>query len=136
MSDSTISKFMLFVMAILLGWFFYSQGWIFSDFKNVSSKEANYLIDNDKNLTLVDVRIPYEYKKGFIKTSVNVPLYQFEENLSLMEPYKDTKVLFYSERGDESMKAARLLSKHGYTILNLKGGIVFWIRHGFVLRLP
>jgi len=123
-------------MAGMLGWFFYSQGWILANFQNVSPQEAKKLLEEDKNFTLVDVRSTYDFKKDFIEGAVNVPLSKLKIDTSLMQKYKNRKILLCSERGEESIEVARLLKNRGYTFLNLKGGIVFWLRAGYVLRQP
>ena len=136
MNDKKINIVIWLLMAGMLGWFFYAQGWILANFKNVSPQEAKVLLSEDNNLTLVDVRTPYAFKKDFIDGAVNVPLYKLKTDPTLMQKYKNRKILLYSERGEESIEVARLLKNQGYTFLNLKGGIVFWLRAGYVLRRP
>ena len=41
------------------------------------------------------------------------------------------KTLVYSERGEVSVEASRILAKRGFEVLNLEGGVVFWIRAGY-----
>lgn len=136
MSDKITNYFIWLIMSGMLGYFFYIQGWIFADFQNLSTSEANYLIENDKNITVVDVRSKQEYKKDYIKSGINIPSSELEHNLSRIEKFKETRILLYSERGDRSIDMARLLSKNGFTVLNLKGGMVFWIRKGYVVSRP
>ena len=136
MNDKKINIFIWLLMVGMLGWFFYSQGWILANFKNVSPQEAKVLLAEDKNLTLVDVRTSNSFKKDFIDGAVNVPLSKLKIDQTLMQKYKNRKILLYSERGEESIEVARLLKNQGYTFLNLKGGIVFWLRAGYVLQRP
>jgi len=134
MKDKTINILIWSLMVGMLGWFFYSQGWILANFKNVSPKEAKVLLAEDKNLTLVDVRTSNSFKKDFIEGALNVPLSKLKTDQTLMQKYKNRKILLYSERGEESIEVARLLKNQGYTFLNLKGGIVFWLRAGYLLQ--
>ena len=136
MNDKIINILIWLLMAGMLGWFFYSQGWILANFQNVSPQEAKKLLEEDKNLTLVDVRSIDDFKKDFIEGAVNVPLSKLKIDTSLMQKYKNRKILLCSERGEESIEVARLLKNRGYTFLNLKGGIVFWLRAGYVLWQP
>jgi rhodanese-related sulfurtransferase len=131
--NQAINFLMISVMAGLLGYFLYSEGWILSDFKNLSPQEANYLIENDTNITLIDVRSRAMYKKDFIEGAINVPMTLKEQKLSRFDKFKDTKLLLYSERDEKSMEVARLLTPKGFKILVLKGGVVFWIRTGYVV---
>jgi rhodanese-related sulfurtransferase len=59
-----------------------------------------------------------------------------EHNLSRFNHYKDKTLLLYSERDDKSMEVARLLTPKGFKVLVLKGGVVFWIRYGYVVQYP
>jgi rhodanese-related sulfurtransferase len=117
---------MWLTMAALLGYFSYFKGWIFNDFKNISPQEAQVLLENPHNLTLVDVRSKKEFKKDHLKNAVSFSLEKLSDfNLTTKE------LLVYSERGEESVEASRILSKKGYKVLNLEGGVVFWIRAGY-----
>jgi len=134
--NRAINFLMLTMMLGLLGYFLYGEGWIFSDFKNVSPQEAGYLIENDKNITLIDVRSRAMYKKDFIAGAINIPMTLKEHSLARFDTYKKTTLLLYSERDDKSMEIARLLTPKGFKILVLKGGVVFWIRYGYVVTRP
>jgi len=135
-NDKKINIFIWLLMVGMLGWFFYSQGWILANFQNLSPQEAKVLLTEDKNLTLVDVRTSTAFKKDFIDGATNVPLSKLKTDQTLMQKYKNRKILLYSERGEESIEVARLLKNQGYIFLNLKGGIVFWLRAGYVLQRP
>ena len=120
---------MKLLMALMLGYFAYFKGWVFSDFENVSPQEAYALLENDKNITFIDVRSKKEFEKDHIKGAISLPI----ETLDIPNTYtsEHRKVLVYSERGERSVEASRILSKRGYKVLNLKGGMVFWIRAGY-----
>jgi len=122
---------MKLLMALMLGYFAYFKGWVFSDFKNVSPQEAYALLENDKNITFIDVRSKKEFEKDHIKGAISLPM----EMVAIPNTYtsEHKKVLVYSERGERSVEASRILSKRGYEVLNLKGGVVFWIRAGYEL---
>ena len=113
-------------MAGLLGYFAYFKGWILNDFKNVSPQEAYVLLQNDNNITFVDVRSQKEFEKDHIEGAISIPLeFLSKHNIS------SEKLLVYSERGEISVEASRILAKRGYKVLHLKGGVVFWIRAGY-----
>ena len=136
MSDKIINTLLWIIMSGMLGYFFYIQGWIFADFENLSTSEAKYIIENDKNITLVDVRSRLEYKRDYIKGAINIPASELKESLVKIKPFQNRKIVVYSERGDRSLDMARLLSKKGFRVLHFKGGMVFWIRRGYVVSRP
>ena len=125
---------MWLMMLGMFGYFAYSQGWIFSHFQNLSTEEAHALMEEDKNLIVIDVRSSKEYQRDYIAGAINIPFSEMEENLSRVLLFKNKKILLYSERGKRSIDASHLLSKEGFNVLHLNGGVVFWIRKGYSIR--
>ncbi|MBT2286090.1 rhodanese-like domain-containing protein [Paenibacillus polymyxa] len=82
------------------------------------------MMNNNKRI-VVDVREPGEYKRGFIKGAVNIPLSQLQRRLA--EIPKDKTVLLYCQSGMRSKNAAKVLSRSGYSkIAHLQGGVSAW----------
>jgi rhodanese-related sulfurtransferase len=113
-------------MATMLVYFSYFKGWILNDFRNISPKAAHTLLEVSSNIIVVDVRSQKEFDKDHIKNAISFPL----EKLSDFN-VTGSKLLVYSERGELSIEASRVLSQKGYEVLNLEGGVVFWIRAGY-----
>ena len=111
-------------MAGLLFWFAYTKGWIFANFESISPKQAITLIENDNNITLLDVRTPAEFKSGHLRNATLIPLDKLETNLSKLAPYKNKKILVYCRSGNRSVAASRILEGHGFQPVNIKNGIV------------
>ena len=116
-------------MAMLLGWFAYFKGWIFNDFKNISPQEAHKLLQNSNNILLLDVRSQKEFDKDHIEGAMYIPREVWDISNSYVNSERITIV--YSERGERSVEASRILAKRGFKVLNLEGGVVFWIRAGY-----
>jgi rhodanese-related sulfurtransferase len=127
MSEKSINLTMWLIMAILLGYFAYFKGWIMGDFKNISPQEA-YALFETSSLRFVDVRSKKEFDKDHIRGATHIGLDDLAMAYKLFE--KET-LLVYSERGERSVKAARILSEQGFKVFNLEGGVVFWIRAGY-----
>ena len=103
----------------------YAKGLILTNYESVSPKVAYEMIQNDDNLTLLDVRTPDEFKKdGRIAGAKLIPLYNLEGNLKMLD--KSKQVLVYCHSGNRSASASRILAKHGYTVFNMSGGISSW----------
>jgi len=120
-------------MAVLLGYFAYFKGWIFADFRNISPQEAHALLDSSNNILLLDVRSKKEFEKDHLKGAIHIPREIWDIPNSYINSEKVT--IIYSERGERSVEASRILAKRGFKILNLEGGIVFWIRAGYEVDL-
>ncbi len=84
-------------------------------------------------VTLVDVRTAEEYAEGHIPDALNIDVLQddFTQKATARLP-KDRRVAVYCRSGKRSLKAAALLVKAGYKVVNLKGGWFEWTAN----RLP
>ncbi len=71
---------------------------------------------------LIDIREPYEYKRGTIKTAKNIPMGNL---LSAPEKYllKDKKYYIMCQSGGRSGNACRLLARQGFDVMNVTGGM-------------
>ena len=116
-------------MAALLSYFAYFKGWIFADFENISPYKAHDLLSSSNKIIVVDVRSEEAFKKDHIKGAISVPFEILDIHKRLVNSKR--KILVYSERGEVSVEAARLIAKRGFEVLNLEGGVVFWIRAGY-----
>ncbi len=111
-------------MAGLIFWFAYSKGWILANFESIDAKQAIYLLENDDNVTLLDVRTIEEYKSGHIRDATLIPLQVLNENLNKLQQNKHKHIIVYCRTGSRSVSASRILEKNGFTPLNVKGGII------------
>ena len=98
--------------------------------KEISAKELKEIfINKSKNLCLLDVRNPDEYKINSIKGAKLFPLKRIEEEENILKIKKlmETHDLcFYCKSGKRSKQAIYLLKKHGISGINLNGGIDGW----------
>jgi len=71
---------------------------------------------------LIDIRESYEYNSGSLKSAKNIPM----GNL-LMEPnkylVKDETYYIMCQSGGRSGSACRELSKEGFNVVNVSGGM-------------
>ena len=111
-------------MAGLVFWFAYSKGWILANFQSIDAKQALYLLENDDNVTLLDVRTIQEFKSGHLRGATLIPVQALDENLGMLKQDKDKKIIVYCRTGSRSVSASRILEKNGFTPLNVKGGII------------
>ena len=111
-------------MAGLFFWFAYNKGWIFANFTSIDAKQAVHLIETDDNLTILDVRTIPEFKEGHLADATLIPLDMLEQNLDKLKSNKDKKILVYCRSGNRSVSASRILETHGFTPVNVKGGII------------
>ena len=75
---------------------------------------------------VLDVRMPEEHRQRAIKDAINAPLYAMRETMSGFD--KDKKYIVYCNTGERSAAAAFILSKMGFEVYALQGGISGMIR--------
>ena len=124
-------------MGSLIIWFSYTKGWILANFESIDAKQAYTLINNDENVTLLDVRTAQEFKVSHIRNSTLIPLQILKENLNKLTTDKNKKILVYCQTGRRSVNASRILKNNGFTPINIKDGMIAMKYMGFeVLSTP
>ena len=84
------------------------------------------------SVQLLDVRTPQEFASGHIKGAININVQSVDfQQTAENKLSKDSTILVYCRSGRRSMKAADILSRIGYKVINLKGGIIDWENDGF-----
>ena len=111
-------------MVAIVFWFAYTKGWILANFESIDAKTAITLLENDDNVSLLDVRTIEEYKEGHLRDAKLIPLQTLSDNLTMLKADKDKKIIVYCRSGNRSVAASRILESHGFTPLNVKGGII------------
>lgn len=71
---------------------------------------------------VVDVRSKQEYEAGHVTGAVHIPFIQLPVRMKELEP--ERAVLVYCRSGNRSARAGAYLARHGFTVLNMRGG--FW----------
>lgn len=102
--------------------------------ENITVDQAFGLIQSDSSVIVLDVRTPEEYESqtGHLAHALLIPVQQLEERMSELNGYKAQTIIAYCRTGNRSGRAATLLNKHGFTVLNMDGGITAWNKD----RLP
>lgn len=77
---------------------------------------------------LLDVRERGEFNAGHAPQARNIPLSQLPARLGKFP--EDRTIVTVCRSGARSAHAARLLSGHGYDVVNLAGGMNAWRREG------
>lgn len=90
-----------------------------------SKTDVIHVNDMDKllgSVDLIDIREPYEYKTGSIKTAKNIPMGTLLDN---PDKYlkKDNTYYIMCQSGGRSNSACSVLSRKGYQVVNVAGGM-------------
>ena len=94
--------------------------------KKITAEQANVLIKNNSDLTILDVRSERDFLDGHISNAILVPYKLVRRNYgSLLD--KEKKYLIYCDNGKRSEKIGKILSNKGFSkIYVLIGGIEKW----------
>jgi len=65
-------------MVVLFASFAYSKGWILADFEFIDAKKAIMLVENDNNVTVLDVRTLREYKNQHLVNAKHIPVQNYK----------------------------------------------------------
>lgn len=134
MRKKQIINLLYWIVLLSIGLYFaYAKGWIFADFESITPQQAHTLLENDKNVFLLDVRTQDEFSKEYIEGATLIPVQVLSENLSKLQNVKSKKIIVYCHSGNRSVAASRILVKNGFIPLNVKGGISQWKNEGFTV---
>ena len=77
--------------------------------------------DKDKVL-VVDIRLEEQYQRGTFPGAVNLPMAEFEDRKTELEPYKDKEIYLMCHTGERSLEYVQDLIADGYDAGNVTGG--------------
>lgn len=91
---------------------------------NIDYKNAKQILASNNECILLDVRSEQEYKEEHLQGSINIPLYDINEEIERIIPNKNNPIITYCQSGARSKKAVSILQKKGYKELyNIEGGL-------------
>lgn len=81
-----------------------------------------------KDVQLIDVRTPNEYKAGHIDDAINIDVMKMESFVQEVEKLDKAKPIYlYCKIGGRSKKASKKLEELGFTtIYDFSGGYIKW----------
>jgi rhodanese-related sulfurtransferase len=96
------------------------------NYEDCAGEEFKSRLMKESNAVLLDVRSASEFKGGTIKGAKNSNMLSpsFHSKIGRMDPSKTYFV--FCRSGARSGTAAKLMSKAGLKVINLKGGIGTW----------
>lgn len=96
---------------------------------NLNVKEVNQLLQDNKEVVLIDVRTPEEYEQGHLEGSNLINFYgdSFQQEIGKLD--KEKEYVIYCRSGGRSGKAVNMMQQMGFAkVHNMSGGILAWNR--------
>ena len=140
-SNGIVKDKVLIMKAILLtmfmGFSFFGLCAQDNKFKTVDATEFAKVIENPE-VVLLDVRTAEEHADGYIPgTHYNLDVLKEDyEQLATQTLPKEKPVALYCRSGNRSKNAARILSEHGYEVIELGTGFRGWVAAGMPVAKP
>lgn len=97
-----------------------------NSYRQVSSKEAAAMMEEETDYIILDVRTPEEYEEKHITGAVNLPNETIGTEEIAQLPDKKQLILVYCRSGNRSKQASKKLADLGYTNIIEFGGIKDW----------
>lgn len=94
------------------------------EFENISLKEGIRRSKDKTNYILMDVREEARFIEGHLENAISCPYGILKE---CYERMRGKKIIVYCDFGGQSMMAARHLSKEGYEVYNIIGGVYYYM---------
>lgn len=91
--------------------------------------ELKQMIEDQEQINIVDVRAKTDYEKGHIKDAISIPKKEIELNLHKLSREKINIVYCYTGECHLAARAAVMLAKNGFPVMELDGGIESWRDH-------
>ena len=123
-------RLMKIVYCFIIFIIFFSCEYTDYQIKNIEPKELNSNLSKD--ITILDVRTPEEFKTGHIEGAININFYSKLFNSAVNKIDKKSSLYVYCKSGSRSEDAVNVLKRLGFrNIFNLKGGIQSWQSKGY-----
>ena len=91
----------------------------------LSPLQVVQLINHD-NAVIVDVRNPALFVEGHIIDAVSIPADDIAEKWKKLEKFRSKPIILTCQSGTDSSRAAAFLTKQGFDIKTLTGGLRAW----------
>lgn len=94
------------------------------DINEIKPNDLERLMQEDKNLIVIDVRENEEVEQGMIENAKHIPLQNIPYSKDELD--KSKHYIFVCRSGGRSMKAALYMDEQGFKVSNMTGGMLEW----------
>lgn len=91
----------------------------------LSTRELTALVNAEQGLVL-DIRPSKEFAGGHISGALNIPADKLNQRMSELDKHKAKTIIVVDAMGQHAGTWCGVLSKAGYTVAKLSGGIGSW----------
>lgn len=95
-------------------------------YQDLYAEDFQEKLQEKANAILVDVRTPEEFESGSIPQSININIMDRTFLTQVATLDKTRPYFIYCRSGARSGQACAIMSKQGFEVYNLAGGIIGW----------
>ena len=105
-----------------------------SNLKSISPANLRAMLDDGRELALIDVREELIYSQNHLLWARSVPLSRIELRFAQLVPREDTRIVLIDGNDGLAQRAADILTRAGYSDISyLDGGMAAWYKAGLIL---
>ncbi|MCO7126842.1 rhodanese-like domain-containing protein [Sporolactobacillus shoreicorticis] len=93
-------------------------------YEEITAEEVERLCQQEKHVSIIDVREADEFDEGHIPGAVNISVNIIQSKLNQIDKFKEHILVCHA--GVRSEFAAKLLAAYGYHVKNMMGGMIAW----------
>ncbi len=104
--------------------------------KEIDSADLRQRLSGEESeVVLLDIRSDAEWMQGVLPQAEHLPMHLIP--LKMQDFPRDQEIVLYCRSGARSYHACMYLMQQGFdNVVNLRGGIIDWVRNGFEVRRP
>lgn len=123
-----MKPFNLILAVVVIASVMFILGRTMSPDSPVDPKDLAALIARDTSIVILDVRSADDYygASGHLAHAILIPVQALENRLIPLAQYKSRTIVVYCQSGHRSHAASAILSKGGFHVVEMKGGITQW----------
>jgi rhodanese-related sulfurtransferase len=95
--------------------------------------ELHDMIEQGKNISIIDVRKEEDYRKGHIPGSINLS-HEKWDSFEGLSRNRTNVVYCYSQQCHLAAGACKFFAEHGYPVMELEGGFESWQKHSLPIE--
>lgn len=93
--------------------------------KPIAASELVRMMNSDEAV-LLDIRNSNEFQDGHVHGAVNIPYNKLASRLAELDKHRDKVLVVADKLGQHAGAAGKTLSKEGYNVRRLSGGMSEW----------
>lgn len=121
-----LAQIILSVLLAFLGVLWVRRALLRRSIRHYRPSEVAGRVTPPRECVLLDVRTDAEFRDQHIKGALHIPVQTLAQRIDELARYRDREIICYCRTGNRSMAAAAQLKKAGFTVANMKGGILEW----------